>query len=289
MPLLGAHMSIAGGFHNAVAASKKYNCTTVQIFTKNPNSWDAKPIAPADAAQFKRAVADADLQYPTAHDSYLINLAAPDDKIFEKSIKAFVAEIQRAEQLGLSYLVSHPGAHNDSGEDAGLTRLITGLDTVRQQVPDVNVKVLLETTAGQGSCLGARFEHLSRVLTGVQDRSWLGVCLDTCHIFAAGYPISSAEDYGNTFSEFDRIVGLENLKLFHVNDSVPGLGSRVDRHANLGEGQIGLEFFERIVNDPRFSELPMILETPKEDEKGGEMDPVNLAILRRFLGETPPA
>jgi deoxyribonuclease-4 len=285
MPFLGAHLSIAGGFHKAVAASKKLGCTTVQIFTKSPNAWDAKPIAPADAAEFRRAVAEAGLHFPTAHDSYLINLAAPDEKMFQKSITAFVTEIQRAEMLGLSYLVSHPGAHNDSGEDAGLTRLISGLDIVRERCPDVTVKVLLETTAGQGSCLGARFEHLSRVLTGVQDRSWLGVCLDTCHIFAAGYPITAPEDYANTFNEFDRIVGFENLKLIHVNDSVPGLGSRVDRHANLGQGQIGLEFFERFVTDPRFSELPMILETPKEDDDGQEMDPVNLAILRRFLGE----
>jgi len=278
-------MSIAGGMHNAITASTKLGCTTVQIFTKSPNAWDAKPLVPADVAQFRRAVSAAGIRFPTAHDSYLINLASPDDKAFEKSIKAFVIELERCEALGLSYLVSHPGAHNDKGEDAGLARLIDGLNEVRSRCPELSVKVLLETTAGQGSCLGARFEHFQRILNGVRDPSWLGVCLDTCHIFAAGYPISSPEDYGNTFNEFGRTIGFEHLKLFHVNDSVPGLGSRVDRHANLGQGQIGIDFFERLVNDPRFSELPMILETPKEDASGGEMDPVNLAILRRFLAE----
>ncbi len=287
MPLFGAHLSIAGGFHNAVSASTKLGCSTVQIFTKSPNSWAAKALVPEDVAQFRRAVSAAGLQFPTAHDSYLINLAATDEKLFQKSIDAFVIEVERADALGLSYLVSHPGAHCGSGEDAGIARVIAGLDAVRKRCPKVSVKVLLETTAGQGSCLGARFEHLRRIIEGVHDASWLGVCLDTCHIFAAGYPISTAKDYEATFSEFGRVVGFEHLKLFHVNDSVPGLGSRVDRHAGLGLGQIGIDFFRRLVRDARFAKLPMVLETPKEGDAGAEMDPVNLGILQRFMSESP--
>ncbi|MBA4189984.1 MAG: deoxyribonuclease IV [Planctomycetaceae bacterium] len=283
MPLLGAHLSIAGGFHNAVSAATKLGCSTLQLFTKNPNAWAAKPLAPEDVAQFRRAVNAAGLQFPTAHDSYLINLATPDEKLFQKSIDAFTIEVERAETLGLSYLVSHPGAHNGTGEDAGIARVIAGLDAVRARCPKVKVKVLLETTAGQGSCLGARFEHFQQILSGVKDPSWLGVCVDTCHIFAAGYPISSAEDYAATFTQFDQVIGFAHLKLFHLNDSVPGFGSRVDRHAGLGLGQIGIDFFRRLVTDARFAELPMILETPKEDDAGNEMDPVNLGILRQFL------
>ena len=274
MPFLGAHLSIAGGVSNAVAAATKLGCTALQIFTKSPNSWAAKPIDLADAAQFKRAVKAAGLRYPTAHDSYLINLASPDDAAFQKSIDALVIELERAEQLGLSYLVSHPGAHNGSGEDAGLKRVAAGLDAVRKRCKGFKVKLLVETTAG-----------LQRILGGVKDASWLGVCLDTCHIFAAGYPIGTPKQYEETFGLFGDVVGFEHLKLFHVNDSVPGLGSRVDRHAGLGLGQIGIEFFRRLVTDPRFRDLPMVLETPKEADDGTEMDPVNLGVLRGFLSE----
>ncbi len=283
MPLFGAHLSVAGGLHNAVFAATELGCSTVQIFTKNPNSWAAKPLAPADVAQFRQAVSDAGLQYPTAHDSYLINLGTSDENLFQKSIAAFTIEVERAEALGLSYLVTHPGAHIGKGEDVGIARVIAGLDAIRAKCPGVSVKVLLETTAGQGSCLGARFEHLRDILGGVKDASWLGVCLDTCHIFAAGYPISTAKDYAATFAQFDQVIGFEHLKLFHVNDSVPGFGSRVDRHAGLGLGQIGLDFFRRLATDARFAKLPMILETPKEDDAGEPMDPVNLGILKRFL------
>ncbi|WP_439624416.1 deoxyribonuclease IV [Gemmata sp.] len=285
MPFLGAHLSIAGGVSNAVAAATRLGCAALQIFTKSPNSWAAKPIDPADAAQFKRAVKAAGLRYPTAHDSYLINLASPDDAHFNKSIDALVIELERAEQLGLSYLVSHPGAHNGSGEDAGLGRIAAALDAVHKRCKGFKVKLLVETTAGSGTCLGGKFEHVRRILDGVRDASRLGVCLDTCHVFAAGYPIGTPNEYAETFGAFDHVVGFEHIKLFHVNDSVPGLGSRVDRHAGLGLGQIGIEFFRRLVTDPRFRDLPMVLETPKEADDGTEMDPVNLAVLRGFLSE----
>ncbi len=284
MPLFGAHMSIAGGFHKAVAASVALGCETVQIFTKNPNAWTAAPLADEDIRVFRQALETAGLRFATAHDSYLINLASPDEDAYRKSITAFTEEVRRASALGLSYLVTHPGAHLGSGEEAGLARVVAALDEVRSRMAGSSVQVLLETTVGQGTYLGGRFEHLRTILEGVRDRDWLGVCLDTCHMFAAGYPLDTDEEYAGTFEEFDCVVGLGELKLFHLNDSAKAFGSRVDRHAGIGLGEIGVEPFRRLVNDPRFRELPMILETPKEDDDGREMDAVNLAVLRRLTG-----
>jgi deoxyribonuclease IV len=282
MPPFGAHLSVAGGLHNAVASAVELKCGTVQLFTKNASQWAAKPLTDAEVAAFRAALRDSDLRFPTAHDSYLINLAAPGDELFEKSVAALVTELDRAEQLGLSYVVTHPGAHVGGGEDAGLARIVTGLDAALRRCPGYNVKVLLETTAGQGTTLGHRFEHLARILAGVAEPERYDVCLDTCHVFAAGYDLSTDAGYDATFDEFDRVIGLARIKLFHVNDSVKPLGSRVDRHAGLGLGAIGDLAFRRLVTDPRFGDVPMILETPKEDADGKAMDPVNLAKLRRF-------
>ncbi|MBA4064563.1 MAG: deoxyribonuclease IV [Isosphaera sp.] len=289
MPVLGAHLSVAGGLRKAAEAAAALGCGTVQIFTKSPNAWEAKPLADADVRAFRAAVAAAGLRFPTAHDSYLINLAAPDDAAFRKSVAALAVEVERAEALGLSYLVTHPGAHTGSGEDAGLARVAAGLDEVRGRCPGVKVKVLLETTAGQGTCLGHRFEHLRTILDHVTDADWLGVCLDTCHVFAAGYGLATADEYAATVDEFDRVVGLSRLELFHLNDSVKGRGSRVDRHAGIGLGMIGPEPFRRLVTDTRFAHLPMVLETPKEGPAGEAMDPVNLAVLQGFLADAPVA
>lgn len=285
MPLFGAHMSVAGGLHNAVSAATAQNCDTVQIFTKNANTWQAKPLTGDEVAAFKRAVAGARLKYPTAHDSYLINLGTPADDLYRKSIAAFADELERAEALGLSYLVTHPGAHVGSGEDAGIARVVAALDEVHARCRGFAVTVLLEVTAGQGTSLGYRFEHLAALLDRVKDGDRLGVCFDTCHAFAAGYPLGTAEEYSATFDEFDRVVGLGRLKLFHVNDSARERGSRVDRHAGIGLGEIGLDAFRRLVTDPRFATRPMILETPKEDDDGNPMDPVNLGTLRGFLAD----
>lgn len=285
MPLFGAHMSIAGGLHNAVAAAVALECGTVQIFSKNASQWAAKPLQDADIATFRKAVKRAKLKFATAHDSYLINLASPDDGLYRKSISAFIDEVERAEALGLSYLVTHPGAHTGSGVEAGITRVVAALDEVHAHCAGFKVKVLLELTAGQGSCLGAKFEELAAMLDRVKDRKRLGICLDTCHVYAAGYEIHTEPGYIATFEEFDDLIGLSMLKLFHVNDSAKPLGSRVDRHAGLGLGHIGLEAFRRLVNDSRLRKLPMILETPKEDADGRPMDPVNLGILRRLLAE----
>lgn len=285
MPLFGAHFSIAGGLHKSAETALALECDTLQLFTKNASQWYAKPLTDADVAAFKAAVRKAKLKFATAHDSYLINLAAPGDELFAKSVSAFADEIERAESLGLSYLVTHPGAHVGSGEEAGLNRVIAGLDAAARRCAGFKVKVLLEVTAGMGTTLGHRFEHLAVLLNGVKEPERYGVCLDTCHVFAAGYDISTPDGYEATVAEFDRVIGLKRLKVFHVNDSVKPLGSRVDRHAGLGLGQIGEAAFRRLVADPRFARHPMILETPKEGPDGEVMDPINLGKLRGYLSE----
>jgi deoxyribonuclease-4 len=258
-------------------------CDTLQIFTKNANQWAGKPLGEDEVREFRRAARRARLKHPAAHDSYLINLAAPDDALYRKSIAAFADEVERAETLGLAYLVTHPGAHTGSGEEAGLARVVAALDEAHARCPGYKVKVLLETTAGSGTTLGGRFEHLAMVLDRVRDPDRLAVCLDTCHVFAAGYALGTEAEYAATFQQFDDLIGLSRLKLFHVNDSLKPLGSRVDRHAGIGLGEIGLEVFRRLVNDPRFRTRPMIIETPKHDAEGNEMDPVNLGVLRGLV------
>jgi deoxyribonuclease-4 len=283
MPLFGAHMSIAGGCHNALLIAQAHGCATVQLFTKNSNQWNAKDLTDAEVNLFRKTLRQTKLRLPMAHDSYLINLASPDEALYRRSIEAFVIELQRAERLGLRYLVTHPGAHVDSGEEAGLARVVSALDEVHGRCPDFRVQVLLETTAGQGSCLGHRFEHLAWIFERVKDPSRLGVCFDTCHVFAAGYALAPATEYQATMRAFDKVIGLRRLKVFHVNDSLKPFGSRVDRHAHIGQGHLGLEPFRLLVNDRRFRSRPMVLETPKEEREEGDMDTVNLGVLRSLV------
>jgi deoxyribonuclease-4 len=282
-PLLGAHMSIAGGYHNAVLAALKAGCDTVQLFTKNNNQWRAKELTADDARLFAETLRETGIQTPTAHDCYLINLASPDPAMWKKSIDAFVIEIQRAEALGLEYLVTHPGSHLDCGVDAGLLRVVQALDEAHAQTRDARVQVLLEITAGQGTNLGHRFEHLAAILDQVRDPDRLGICFDTCHAFAAGYPLSTERDYRATVRELDRTVGLKLVKAFHLNDSKRELGSHVDRHEHIGRGCIGLAAFRFLLNDPRFRRTPMYLETPKGTVKGKDLDVINLRTLRRLI------
>jgi deoxyribonuclease-4 len=279
MPLFGAHMSIAGGYHLALQAAHEHACEAVQLFTKSSNQWRAKDITETDVSIFRETLRQTQVRQLMAHDSYLINLASPEESLFLRSLEAFVVEVQRAELLGLTYLVMHPGAHMGAGVEAGLIRVAQAFDEVHRRCAGCRVQVLLETTAGQGSTLGYRFEHLARILELVAEPERLGVCLDTCHVFAAGYALSTEREYRATFREFDRVVGLERLRAFHVNDSVKPLGSRVDRHAHIGKGCLGLEAFRLLVNDQRFRDCPMVLETPKE----GDMDKVNLRTLRKLM------
>jgi deoxyribonuclease IV len=278
-------MSVAGGVINALKTAEHRGCQTVQLFTKNANQWVGKPLGPDEPAAFRKELRRTKLKFATSHDSYLINLATAEPVLWRKSVEAFVDELQRAEALGLSYLVTHPGAHVGAGEEAGIASVARGLDEAHQRTAGFKVKVLLELTAGQGTSLGHRFEHIAAIIDQVAEEKRLGVCLDTCHVFAAGYALGTSAEYAATMTEFDRVIGLKRLKLFHLNDSKKPLGSRVDRHEHIGRGHLGLEPFRHILNDPRFQKTPMILETAKEDDDGQEMDPVNLKTLRDLIAD----
>jgi deoxyribonuclease-4 len=280
MPILGAHQSISGGYHRAVELAAETGCDCVQLFTKNSNQWHAKPITETDIAKFQAAFADQRISHPIAHDSYLINLASPGDALWKKSIAAFVEELRRAELLGIPYVVTHPGAFTDSDEKTGLARIAAALDEIHAQTKGLRVQCLLETTAGQGSSLGWRFEHFTAILENVSEPDRLGVCFDTCHVFAAGYPLATKKDYAATMKAFDNSIGLHRIKAFHLNDSRRELGSRVDRHEHLGRGQMGLEPFRYLLNDHRFHKVPMYLETPKGCNGDENWDIVNLRTLR---------
>jgi deoxyribonuclease-4 len=309
MPLFGAHTSIAGGLHKALLTAHAHGMETVQIFTAAPQTWPVKPLPAGqtvlqsgklltrnanqwaaralddeEVRTFRRTLRETRLRFPMAHDSYLINLASPDEALYRRSVEALVVEMQRAERLGLRYLVAHPGAYVDSDEEAGLARVARAVDEVHRRCPGFRVQLLLETTAGQGTTLGHRFEHLAGILALVADPGRLGVCFDTCHVFAAGYALAPEPEYRATLRAFDRVIGLKRLRAFHLNDSRKSLGSRVDRHAHIGRGCLGLEPFRLLVNDPRFRNRPMVLETPKEEEGEEDMDAVNLCVLRALTG-----
>ena len=284
MALLGAHMSIAGGYYKAVERAAEAGCDVVQVFTKNNNQWRAKPITDEDVERFRAALEETGIGHTLSHDSYLINLGSPDDAMWKKSREAFIVELERAAALRIPYVVMHPGSFTESSEEAGIARIVAAFDNVHKATKQLNVGCLLETTAGQGSNLGWRFEQLAAILSGVADSSWLGVCVDTCHVFAAGYPLAPRKAYQATFDEFDRVVGLDRIRAFHVNDSKRELGSRVDRHAHIGEGALGLEPFRLLVNDERFADIPMYLETPKGERDGEDLDRMNLATLRGLVG-----
>lgn len=280
--LLGAHVSVAGGLDKAFARAIESGCTALQIFTKNANRWHVKPISDREATAFRQAWHMSGIGPVVAHDAYLINLASPKRDIWEKSKNALRDELCRCAQLGVTDLVMHPGAHLGTGVAIGLERIRTALREVFQESPH-QVRLLLENTAGQGSYLGGDFSHLAALLEGF-DKQRCAVCLDTCHAHAAGYDLSTAEGYAQTMAEFDRMVGLEQIKVFHLNDSLKPCGSKVDRHAHIGEGTIGRAGFTCLMQDQRFVEIPMILETPKGDRD--EMDVINLTLLRELAAET---
>ena len=276
-------MSIAGGYHKAVEAAQKAGCDCVQLFTKNNNQWRAKPITDHDVEKFRNALGELGISHPISHDSYLINMASPDDELWKKSIDAFIIELQRAELLGIPYVVAHPGAFTTSSEEKGLKRIAKALNEVHKQTKGCQAQCLLETTAGQGSNLGWQFEHLAAIIEKVRDPDRLGVCFDTCHVFAAGYPMDTEKNYKSTMRKLNQTVGVKLVKAFHLNDSVKPLGSRVDRHAAIGRGEMGLEPFRFLLNDRRFRKVPMYLETPKGTEKGKDLDVINLISLRKLV------
>ena len=274
-------MSIAGGAHLAIERARSIGCTAMQIFVKNNMQWFARPLEQPEISAFIDHAERAELGFVFAHANYLINLAATNPQFHANSLRALAEELIRADHFRLPFLVLHPGAHLGAGEESGLARIVQSIDAVFQVIPKVKTKIALETTAGQGSCLGHRFEHLGRIIADVREPERLCVCLDTAHIFAAGYEITSENSTRAVFREFDRIVGLDHLAALHLNDSKAACGSRVDRHEHIGKGQIGLEAFRFIMNDRRFRKLPKVLETPKGKEL--KEDVVNMRTLRSLV------
>jgi deoxyribonuclease-4 len=280
-PKLGAHMSTAGGVSKAYERGQSIGCDTIQIFTRNQNRWDSKSLEPGEVQRWHEAAAATGIGPAIAHASYLINLGSPDDALWEKSITALVDELQRAEALGLLGVVLHPGAHMERGEEAGIARVAAGLDRAHAATPGYKTLTLLEITAGQGTVLGYRFEHLAAMRGQVADPGRVAVCFDTCHAFASGYDFRTPETYAAMMDQFDRTIGLDLIRCFHFNDSKGDLGSRKDRHEHIGKGGIGLSGFVQILNDARFSSIPMILETPKSDDMHEDVE--NLAVLRALI------
>ena len=280
--LLGVHVSISGGIDQAVARATALDCTAMQIFTKNASQWRAKPLAEREAQAFRSALAQSQIRSVLAHDSYLINLAAPPGENRDKSLAAFRDELERCALLGVPYLVMHPGAHLGDGEEIGINRVAAAFRDLFASAPP-EVTVLLENTAGQGTYLGRSFEQLAAIMEQVPNGRF-GVCFDTCHAFAAGYDIATAEGCLQTMAEFDRIIGLQQLRAFHFNDSRKGLASHVDRHEGIGDGTLGTAVFRTLLQDLRFREVPKILETPKGENDA--LDRANLALLRQLAGES---
>ena len=288
-PVLGAHHSIAGGFARSVARAVETGCDCLQIFTRNINQWAVTPIAAADALAFRSAVREAGLSFVVAHDSYLINPASADAALRRTSIGALAEEVRRAEQLGIPWVVAHPGAAGEQPAEVAVARAAAGIAEALRRTAGMRAGILIETTAGQGSCLGATFEEIGTMLDAIDAepdlRKRVGVCLDTCHVFAAGYPLAPAAALDDTLRRFDRHIGFGRLKLIHANDSKRELGSRVDRHEAIGKGRIGREAFRLLITHPKLTGIPLILETPKEGPDGKPspaVDRRNLATLRRL-------
>jgi deoxyribonuclease-4 len=290
VPRLGAHLSIAGGLPRAVDRARASKCEALQIFTKSAGQWRARPLPVDEIELFREKASHAGIPI-VAHNSYLINIAAADATLRARSIGALGEELDRAEALGLDALVMHPGAFTSGTEADGLRLIAAGIAVVLAERPAARVRLLLEHTAGQGTTLGHRFEHLAEIIERLEGTPRVGVCLDTCHLLSAGYDICSADGYEQTFAAFDRIVGIDRIAAFHLNDSKKPCGSRVDRHEHIGKGCLGLEPFRRILNDARFTGLPMMLETPKletpESRRRSDADPWdmrNLRTLRKLVG-----
>ncbi|MBN1282851.1 MAG: deoxyribonuclease IV [Proteobacteria bacterium] len=280
--LLGVHCSIAGGVENAALAGGALGCTAIQLFTGSNKQWSAPPIDAAHAEAFRRAMKEQGIKTAVAHACYLINLAAPDRAIYSKSIRAMTAEIERAHLLGIPWVIVHPGSHKGKGLEWGIERIADAANRAFADTDRLSAGIALETTAGQGASIGGRFEELAAIIDKIDDKGRAAVCFDTCHAFAAGYELRTKRGYDETWRLFDSAVGMKRLVAMHLNDSKGKLGSRVDRHTHVGEGEIGLAGFRLIMNDPRLARVPMLLETPKGDDAEGN-DDRNLWSLRRLI------
>lgn len=285
--LLGAHMSIGGGVHAAIDRARSIDCTAMQIFVKNNMQWFARPLMKDEIRAFRDHTQRTQIAAAFAHANYLINLAATNPQFHANSLRSLAEELIRADQLGLPFLVLHPGAHLGAGEEKGLSKIVDSIDAVFATTPKVKTKIALETTAGQGSCLGDKFEQLACIMNTVREPERLCVCLDTAHVFAAGYNLSNRAATKKMFAEFDRSIGLKHLAAIHLNDSKTARGSRVDRHEHIGKGRIGLEAFRFIMADRRFAKIPKVLETPKGKDLAEDVE--NMRILRGLIDCTRSA
>src|SRR3972149_658102 len=280
--LLGAHMSIAGGVDKAIERGNQLSCTAIQLFTKNANQWRGKPFAKEKIERFAELRKESNIFRILAHDAYLINLASANNSLRTKSINALIDEMKRCKTLSIPCIIIHPGAHLGAGEDEGIKNIINSLNIIIDKTNGWQVDIAMETTAGQGTNIGYRFEHLARIRDGTKDKKRIKVCLDTCHIFAAGYDISTAEGYAHVIKEFDRLVGIDRLICLHLNDCKRDFGSRIDRHEHIGKGTPGALPFRLIMNDRRLGNIPKIIETPKD--KDMKNDRRNLGVLRKMAG-----
>ncbi len=281
--MFGSHLSIAGGLCNALTKAQQLSFDTVQIFTKNQQQWQYPPLTAEQADPWKAQCTKLKFKHTVSHDSYLINLASPDDMLWRKSIDLFAEELRRCSLLAIPYLVTHPGAHLGSGDEVGLARVAKALDTVHQMIPKATTITCLESTAGQGTSLGHRLEHLASIIERSSHPERLAVCLDTAHLFAAGYDFRGRK-FAGFMREIERTIGISRVKVWHLNDSKKALGSRVDRHEHIGRGTIGFDGFRPIVREKRFKNVPKILETAKEkDAQGRDWDTVNLETLRGLM------
>ena len=278
---LGAHMSIAGGVENAVLRGQSVGCEAIAMFTKNNNQWKARALTKEDADKFNAALIETGVRPVVAHTSYLINLASPDAALWKKSIASMEDELKRCELLGIPYLVLHPGSHMGKGVDWGVKRVAEAFNRMHAKLPNLGVMTLLEHTAGQGNHLGHLFEELAQMRELITEKKRIGVCVDSCHLFAAGYDLRKPDAYADVFKRFDDIVGIEQIKAWHLNDCKAELGARVDRHDHIGKGKLGKAAFKNIVNDPRWRDLPGVLETPKGEDM--KEDKVNLRVLRGLI------
>jgi len=280
MPLFGAHESVAGGLHLAFKRIERVGGDSLQIFTRNQRQWKPKPLSEKEVKDFLATHEKYEGMPVASHASYLLNLATAKGELLAKSVAALVLEFERCHQLAVPYVVMHPGSHGGDGVEVGLERFVAGMDKALEQGYD-DVMLLIETTAGQGTGLGSTFEEIGYIRANSRFPERIGVCVDSCHIFAAGYDLRTPETYAATMQQLEEHVGIEHVKFFHLNDSKKDLGCRVDRHEHIGQGMIGLEGFRQLVNDPRFADMPMTLETPKGDDLAEDRE--NIATLKSLL------
>ncbi len=286
--LLGCHLSIGKGFSQALVDAESLGINATQIFSHNASSWRMKPVDDEAAAEFRSRFASSKVEYVVIHTMYLLNLATPDNDLFERSVSSLTEEVRRAGLLGINHIVTHLGAHKDAGIEAGIERIITALNRVvtsDEFARYPNIRLLLENTAGAGTTMGTTFAELGRILAGLDVAGRIGICLDTCHAFAAGYELRTDDAIADTLVEFDREVGIGHLELVHLNDSKFPLGSRHDRHENIGHGDIGVEGISRVVNHPSLRDMPFILETPKVIDGHADADQINLQQVRSLRHE----